>query len=216
MERQTDGSLRAFLADLKAQLTALAANGTEVARWAETLKSDGATLRHLAIARLADLGGPEATAALVASFGRLPAEDGLIVLDALGRVDDPAARQLVERVLVDPAFDPFERWTLRETAAWSARRLGGPDMVDALRRAWARRDGREGALIAYLALAAGKEAVPWLLEERVPRMRYQKWTRGIELEGLDKIVHDLQTGRSLAVFDLPPDRLDYRRTGWLP
>ena len=126
------------------------------------------------------------------------------------------AKELIRRVLVSPQFDRTGTLGLREMAAWSAYRLGDPRMLSALKNAVVRRDGRDARVFIYLALSEGQRALPVLDEYRVGRMRYLKWTRGLEMETLDKIARDLRAGRSLEWFAVPPEQLDFGRVGWSP
>jgi len=213
--RQRDGFLVEYLHGLLTRLETLDRNGSRIEAWIATLDAPEAQLRSLAYARLAEIGGEEAARALAERFGRVDADEGVAILRQLGSLDTPSSRALIERVLVSPAFDPFDRSRLRDMAAWGARRLGGDAMIDTLERAARRRNGRDARVLVYLALTGGKRALPALDSLRVPRMRFLKWTNGLELDTLDKIAWNLRQGHSLAAFDLPPERLEFGRAGWV-
>lgn len=209
--RQGDGNLKAYLASWVEQHRTLQANADDVTRWIATLTTDDPRLRHLAYQMLSELGGEAAATALVAAFGRVDPGEGVAILRALGNTETDAARGLLERILTQPAFDPVERLELREMAAYSARRIGGKRMADALRAAVERRHGRDGKVLMYLLLTEGEAAFPDYENQRVESLRYLKWSRGNEQETLQRLVADLRAGRSLQFYDLPPDEFDFRR-----
>ena len=80
-------------------------------------------------------------------------------------------------------------------AAWSARKLGGLRMTDALIASADRRSGRDPYTLFYLAVLTEADALPVIARHRVPRMLYLKWTRASELEYLDYISRQLNAGR---------------------
>jgi HEAT repeat protein len=205
--RQTDAGLVDYLDRLSRRLDLLRENRRELSRWVESLSADDADLRRLSYEGLADVGGEQAAAALRAAFETAAPDDRMRILDALGRMPVAAAHELVERVLVDPEFDPAAQLPLREMAAWSARRLGGARMLEALRASAERRDGREAKVLIYLAVLGGKQALPVLASTRVPRMRYLKWTRGKEQARLDAVARDVAAGFPLDYVDVPPSRI---------
>ena len=108
-------------------------------------------------------------------------------------------------MLISDVFDSVERSGAREMAAWSARRLGGDRMVQALIDSAERRDGRDPYTLFYLAVLSGEEALPVIERHRVPRMRYLKWTRMFELEYLDWITRQIRSGRSIERLDVAPE-----------
>lgn len=192
------------------QLEAWKAHGDDVARWIEASRSDRREIRILAYRRLAALGGDEAAQTLVGAFGRVEAEEGVEILRAAGEMSEARILGLLDRVLTGPEFDPLERGPLRDMAAWSARRIGGERMFESLRAAVERREGRDAGVLIYLLMLGGESALPTLERYRLPRMHYLKWTRGKELEQMDRIARRIETGRSLAQFDVPPEKLDFR------
>jgi HEAT repeat protein len=215
VSRQRDGNLVVYLEQLDARLDALETCGDELDCWKERLASTDAEVRKLAIRRVGELGGPAAAEALGAVFGRVDVDDGAEILRALGTIDDPASRTLIERVLASPIFDPAVRAPLREMAAWSARRLGGEDMARALRESARRRTGEDVFTLIYLAQLEGRDAIPLLEDLRITRMRHPRWTLSDEMELLDKLVRELRAGRTIEAFDVAPEEMRFNRTGWI-
>lgn len=208
-ERQNDPLIVQSLTRAIESLAALREYGEDRKRWIAAASSDRQDLRRLAFERLSELGGEEAAKGLAALFGRVGPEEGIEILDALHRMDEEPAQALLERVLLGPEFDTVERAGLREVAAWSARRLGGARMLDALERSVLRRDGRDAKVTIYLGLLGGERAVPTLDRVRLARMRYLKWSRGKELDALDRLKRRILSGTSVAEFELPPHRLRF-------
>jgi HEAT repeat protein len=205
--RQIDPMLIANLQRVIDALQLIRDLGEDRARWIDAAASDDPRVRSLAYARLGEIGGDESTRALARLFGRVEPAEGVQILRALGDSGGDKAQELFERVLTSPAFDTADRWVLRDEAAWGARRLGGERMLAALERAVERRDGRDARVLAYLALADGKRALPLLKRFRVVRMRYPTWYVSDETATLDRIARRIEVGRSLDRFDLPPDKL---------
>jgi HEAT repeat protein len=206
----SDPAVRELLAKSLAVLDAVAEAGNKSKRWIALLDSPNADLRLLAYSRLGQLGGESSARALADRFGRVDPAEAREILRALGSIPGPASRELVRRALVDPSFDAAERSDLRDMAAWSARRIGGPAMVDALREAVDRRDGRDGRPFVYYAVLAGTSAIPDIERLRGPRFRYLGASRGAEDERLQWARRELRAGRSIARLDVPPERLDTR------
>jgi hypothetical protein len=200
------GSLEAAIADLEL----LKKIGPDREGWIATLDSPERHLRSLAYSRLAELGDEQSAQTLARSFGRVAPEEGAEILRALGDMDAEPAQALVERVLTAPEFDTAERSALRDQAAWSARRIGGDRMRDALARSAERTEGASTYVLVYLAVLDAERALPLLQRCRVPRMRSPAWGRGKEMETLDWIARRIETGRSLRRFDLPPGELKFR------
>lgn len=207
--KQVDPVLIESLQRVIRQLEALKANGDERDRWIEATRSPLREIRVLAYGRLGEIGGIEAAKALAGAFGRVEEDEGVEILRALGQVNEEPALVLVDRVLNGPEFDAVRRSGLRDMAAWSARRLGGERMSESLRAAVQRRDGRDAKVLVYLLVLDGKGALPTLERYRLPRMQYLKWTRGRELQTLDRIGCLVEAGRSPAEFDLPPEDLEF-------
>ena len=206
----SDGQVRELLTRHVARLTVIAQAGNRAKRWITALDSPIGDVRLLAYAALGRLGGEASARALVARFGRVDPAEAKEILRALGSIPGPAARDLVRRVLVDPAFDPADRSELRDMAAWSARRIGGAAMLGSLREAVARRAGRDGRPFIYLALLGGASTIPDIDRLRVPRLRYLGSSRGVEDERLQWIRRELRAGRSISAVDVPPERLELR------
>ena len=209
-ERQRDATLVRYLDRLIARLEALRDAGDDVTAWVAHVTSPVAEQRLLAYDRLGRIGGPEAAKALISQFGRVDVEEGRAIMRAVSRIDAEPVYELLERVLTHPAFDGARRGVLREEAAWAASQLGGQRMLDALRRAVERRDGRDGKVFLYYANLAGQDALPLLRGLRVTRLRYLKWTRSVESDRLDRAARDIVHGRPLEL-DRPPDELPLRR-----
>ncbi len=205
VEIQPDPTVADYLRSLDRRMTALSERGDDPQKWIDALSSDDLELRLIAHARLAELRSPAAVKPLLEAFGRVDVEDGIRILGTLAAIAPPDAAPLLERVLLDPAFDAEERKPLRGNAAWAATRLGGPRMAEALRKAAERREGRDALVLVYLAVLTGRDAVPVLESLRVPRMRWFDWRRGPEQERLDWIVRELKAGRSIGKLAVSPD-----------
>lgn len=206
---QHDGTLLLYLEGLFRRLEALSRNQGKLGRWLEALGSEHAEIRRLAYERLGELGGEKAARALVEAFSKAAAEERLPIVEALGSVDSPPSMALIEHILTSEEFDPVRQLPLREMAAWSARRLGGQRMLEALKTAVERRNGREAKVMIYLALLGGREALPTLAAYRARRMQYLKWTRGLEQEQLDLLARDIAAGRSVSELDVAPAKIHY-------
>ncbi|HKQ63275.1 MAG TPA: HEAT repeat domain-containing protein [Candidatus Polarisedimenticolaceae bacterium] len=207
--RQTDFTLLRSIERTTHRLELLQQNGDVAAKWTTSLASPDAEERALAYRRLSELRKPDSAEALVQSFGRVEPDEGVEILRALARIDTPASRELVRRVLVAPEFDPIARLRLREMAAWAARQLGGEAMFEALRAAAERREGREAKVLIYLGVLGRDKALPLLARWDVPRMRYLRWSRGMEQERLHQLAQDIRGSRPLAAYDVPPERYPF-------
>jgi hypothetical protein len=209
--KQVDALLIESMQDNIAQLEALRANADDLEKWIETASSPRREIRVLAYRQLAKQGGSQAAKALVTAFGRVETEEGVELLEAVGVMEaEPAVLDLLHRVLTGPEFDVVERLPLRDMAAWSARRIGGKRMVESLLAAVERRDGRDAAVLVYLLLSDRERALATLEHYRVRRMHYLQWQRGVEFEVLDRIARRIETGRSLARYEVPPSKLEFR------
>jgi hypothetical protein len=91
--------------------------------------------------------------------------------------------------------------------AWAARRLGDDQMTHALRVSAVRRDGRDWAVLVYLAVLEKSAAMDTLKVLRVRRMRYPDPTFGHEAGLLDDIIAILAAGRAPTRFDATPEAL---------
>jgi len=209
-ESEKDLEVRAVLERLLRHLDEVSARGGERGRWVELAASPERDLRRLAYTRLASLGGTRSSEALAALFGTATDdEDREAILAALAQAADPAASDLVVRVLEDPGFDPVTRRTLRDQAAWAARRIGGDRMIAALRASAVRRQGRDFKVLAYLGALDGPDALDVLTQVRTPRVTYPRWDRGEEQRKLDWMIQRLRQGRSVWQVDVPPSQLEF-------
>ncbi|HEX6852927.1 MAG TPA: HEAT repeat domain-containing protein [Candidatus Polarisedimenticolaceae bacterium] len=201
---QVDGIAAAFLRSAANRLDRIREIGSDVAGWSALLISPEADMRELAAQRLARIGGPAAFAALETRFATAGPDDRETILTALARHPQPAAAVLAERVLDDPAFDDVETTPIRATAAWAARRIGGPAMTEALARSASRTEGLDLPTLVYWAQLAGAKSLESIDRLRLRRLRHFSGHRGEEQQFVDEIVSDLRAGRSIAEFDVPP------------
>lgn len=208
-EIQVDTSLISFLDKTILRLETIKKNRRKAKAWIETMKSSEEVLRILAYDRLGMIGGTAAARALAASFGRVEQHEGVEIMKALGGIDAEPSQELIERVLLAPQFDTVSRADLRDEAAWSARRIGGDRMFEALKSSAERRHGRDAKVLVYLAVLGGDRALPVLNEYRLQRMVYVSWESGKELETIDWIIRQLENGRPIASLDTPPQRLRF-------
>jgi HEAT repeat protein len=203
---EQDPELTAYLQGVVRRLDALRVSGEDRAKWAALLRSDDPAMRHLARTRLGALGGAEAARVLIAAFGRDVVEDREL-LGELGRTGSAESAPLLEKILVEPAFDPEALRPLREGAAYGARLLGGPRMVEALRRSAERRQGRDPLVVVYYALVASKDAVPLIRQVRAPSLTWYEWNRGKDLDRIDFMLRRFTAGQSIASLDQAPEYL---------
>ena len=204
---QTDPTVLGYLDGLVRRLSLIEQNQADVKKWLAAAKSDDRSIRLLAYARLGAAGGDEGATALLEIFPGASVGDQHEVLRAVARGKSLAAAPLIERVLSEPVYDVTGKARLRSMAAYAARRLGGPRMVEALRKSAERRVGQDSDVLTYLALSAGRDAMPTLRAVRVPRLRHPSGGRGIEQERLDWIIRELTIGRSIKSLDSTPEQL---------
>lgn len=206
--RQSDPEIKATLDAAVSRLALVAANGDDVAKWsAATANADPAT-RRLAVERLGEIGNKAAGAALVAAFDKATETDARMeIVRAMGSVPSHEMQVAVARVLEDPAWDDESVLPVRAIAAWSARRLGGSAMLDALRRSAERRQGQDGETLVYLAQLGGASSLPTLRAVRWTRLARFDWRRGHEQDLLDWILRELSAGRSIRKLDVAPEKL---------
>ena len=129
------------------------------------------------------------------------------LLLALGETGTEEAAPAVERILTDAAYDESASRNARASAAWAARRLGGPRMAAALRASAERRAGADTAVLIYLAALEGKEAAPAIRSYRTARLGRFDMRRGREQDLLDELARDLVAGRSIRELDAPPEEI---------
>ncbi|HVQ34935.1 MAG TPA: HEAT repeat domain-containing protein [Candidatus Bathyarchaeia archaeon] len=207
--KQSDPEIVASLSGAVVRLKLLAELGDDVSKWAARLTDPSEPVRALAADRLAEIGGHAAVAALEKRLSgtSLPPDERAAILTSIGQFHPEGAASLVERHLSDPAYDPFALRDTRIAAAWAARRIGGTQMVKALRASAVRRDGRDFATLAYLAIADPTGAAPTIKTARARRLRYPEPTYGRDDEHLDEILRDLSRGKAPRRFDVPPVNL---------
>ena len=211
LTRQTNPNVIGVLEDAIHQLEILHRNGKEVARWIETAGLPEPELRLLAYDRLSRIGTAAAREALLAAFdGAEAVPERVEIVRAVGQFESAEVAKLLDRVLLEPEFDPVRQLPLRNMAAWSARKRGGDAMYETLLAAATRRNGRDAKVMIYAALLGGERALPLLESLRKPRMRYLGWLRGVEQERLDWVAARLRTGRALGLVDVPPEKLMFR------
>lgn len=206
-EEQADGNAALILRSAAGRLERIRDVGDDVARWSALLLAADAETRSLAIRRLARIGGPAAFAALESRFATAGTDERTAIVGALARKPERAAAELFLRVLDDPAFDDVETTPIRATAAWAARRIGGPEMTEALARSAVRTDGVDLPSLVYWAQLAGPRSLEGLDRLRLQRLRVPAGHRGEEQQFVDEIVSDLRAGRSIAALDVPPEAL---------
>ena len=209
--KQTDPVIVAELEGLSRRLSAIEERGKDTRKWSEALRSGDPELRLLAVDRLGRFGGGAAVPDLSAAFEEADESERLAILDALGRIGSPKALALLERVLVSEEFDTYAARKIRSTAGWSARRIGGKQAVDVLRRSVHRREGLDMDVLVYLAVLEGSDAAPDLERYHVSRLRDLWWQRGQEQERTQAMLHALAQGRTLAFLDRPPSEIHLGR-----
>lgn len=206
--RQSDPEIRAAADAAVARLALLVANRDDVAKWAASTGNPDPSFRRLAFERLGEIGGKAAASALVAAFDKATGiDDQVEIVRAMGSVPSPEVSALLVRLLEDAAWDDESRAPVRAMAAWSARRLGGGAMIDALRRSAERRRGQDGATLVYLAQLGGEPTLPTLRAVRHERLARFDWARGHEQNQLDWLLREMAAGRSIRKLDVPPEKL---------
>ena len=207
--KQSDPEILADLNSAVTRLKLLGELGNDASKWAGKLADPQEPVRRLAANRLAEIGSPAAVTALEGRVrdASLPPADRAEILRAIGEFRTEGAASMVERHLVDPAYDAYDVRDARAAAAWAARRLGGNRMVHALRDSATRRDGRDLPTLIYWAIADPANTHEPIRKLRSRRMRYPESTYGREDEHLDEILRELERGRAPRRFDVPPERL---------
>jgi len=192
------------------QLKAAKNAGDDLKEW-ETLAYDpDIKIRETAYRYLGRVHPPKAAAEILASvFGRVEAVESPLVLEHLANLDTPKTREIVERVLTASEYQHPELYRLRDTAAWAARRLGGEQMIAALRRSIEMRQGRDIRPIIYYAVMTGKEAIPVISDCIASRMRFSAITRGKEHDYLRELLTTLHLNQDLDASDVAPSKLNF-------
>jgi HEAT repeat protein len=206
-EIQSHPAIAAEIDSAIRRLAAVERRGNDVEPWVPLLHSERDDLRRLAIDRLASLGGPIATTALVASFDAASEPDRLLILDALGRTGSTEAFALLDRILTTEAFDAYSQRRLRSTAAWATRQIGGKKAIELLRRSVERRQGLDMDVLVYLAVLDGREAIPELRAYRTSRLLDLWWFRELEFKRTDRMVRALARRQGLTDLDRPPGEI---------
>ncbi|RKZ11475.1 hypothetical protein DRQ53_15980 [bacterium] len=203
----TDPEMVEVFDDVIEALELIRANGKDVAKWASLLSDANPDHRRLARSLLAELGGEQATAALLKAYDEVDILARLDILLILVEMDSPAVRGLLRRLLLQPESYEVEREGERKTAAWVARSFDDEEMLDLLIDAVRLREGRDIEHLIYVAAIAQKKALPLLREYRLSRLHYLGLSRGYEQEVLDWIIRRLDAGLSIERYDQPPTRL---------
>ena len=193
--------------DVIEALELIRANGKDVAKWVPLLSDANPDHSRLARSLLAELGGEQATAALLKAYDEVDVLARLDILLILEEMDSPAVRGLLRRLLLEPESYEVEREGERKTAAWVARSFDDEEMLDLLIDAVRLREGRDIENLIYVAAIAQKKALPLLREYRLSRLHYLGLSRGYEQEVLDWIIRRLDAGLSIERYDQPPTRL---------
>jgi hypothetical protein len=206
---QTDPEIKDSLTSAAARLELLTKNGEDVNAWIAALDAPAANVRGLAARRLAEIGTGPAVTALEARLGRadLDPQERAGIFRAFADAKTSGAAASIEKNLSDPSGDAFEARNARAAAAWAARRLGGERMIKALRASAIRREGRDWATLAYLAVLDPKGATETLKPLASRRLRYPTVTLAREDRELSGILDDLAAGRTPLQFDVPPEAL---------
>lgn len=206
---QTDPEIVETLTSCLRRLSIIKKDGKDDAAWASEMSSPFASVRALAAERLAESDTPAAVRTLGTRLARTDLDPGerATIFIAIGKARTVGAAALIERNLSDPTFDAWELRDARAAAAWAARRLGDDQMTHALRVSAVRRDGRDWAVLVYLAVLEKSAAMDTLKVLRVRRMRYPDPTFGHEAGLLDDIIAILAAGRAPTRFDATPEAL---------
>ena len=193
------------------QLKAARDAGEDLEKWKALAFDDDPAIRMTAYRHLGRDADADAAAKILAmAFGRVEPAEGEKILDRISTLDSDESRELVERVLTSSQYQRPELYSMRNNAAWAARRLGGERMRAALRRSIEMRHGRDVAPVVYYTLLSGKEAIPLIEPLIVTRMRFNTITRGKEYRHLRELLSKLKLGHRLDYTDVSPGRLDFR------
>jgi HEAT repeat protein len=210
LEVQKDGLFLIKIETAVRQLRAARDAGNSLEKWEALAFDADAKIRETAYRHLGRTTKADAAAEILASaFGRVEPAEGQLVLDQLGELDTGISRDVVERVLTASEYQRPELYSLRDSAAWAARRLGGERMRAALKRSIEIRHGRDIRTIVYYTLLSGKRAIPVIEEWIVPRMRFDAITRGNEYQHLRELLLALRLDHKLDESDRPPAALRF-------
>ena len=209
-EAATDSEMIEVLDGTIDAMELLRKNGKDVAKWIPLLRDADPMRSRLARHRLAELGGEASTNALLEAYDGLDTLAKLDTLLLLERMDSPAVRALLRRLLLEPEYYEGEHEGERKTTAGIVRSFGDQEMLDLLIEAVRLRDGRDVENLIYVAAIAQKEALPLLDEYRLSRFQYLSLTRGYEQEVLDWIARRLESGLPIERYDQPANRMVIR------
>jgi len=210
LEVQRDGFLVVRIETAVHQLRAARDAGDDPEKWEALAFHEDAKIRETAYRHLSRATAASAAARiLVSAFGRVEPAEGEVILDLLADLDTGEAREVIERVLTTPEYQRPELYSVRDHAAWAARRLGGERMRAALQRSIEMRHGRDVRPIIYYTLLSGKEAIPLIEKWIVPRMRFSVVTRGMEYRHLRELLLSLSLDHAIDDTDRPPAELDF-------
>jgi HEAT repeat protein len=206
---QSDPEIKDAVESCARRLQLLKTNGDDVSLWAAAFASPFPDVRRLAGRRLAEIGSRAAVRAMKTRLqsSDIAPDERADALLAIGEARTQGAAELVELHLSEAAYDAWDLSDARSAAAWAARRLGGDRMVRALRLSAVRRDGRDWATLAYLAVLDKGASLPTLKTLRVRRLRYPEASFGHQEDQLDRIISSLAAGHEPKRFDVPPKAL---------
>lgn len=206
---QPDAGVAAAITKAADLLERIRANGDDPEKWGRSLaEATEDEDRRLAVDHLARIGGDAAAAKLSAAYDAASPAIREAILTEGARRRLSGLLPLFLRVLADPAGDADEdAGPARAAAAWGALRTGGDRGAEAIRAAAARTDGREIALLWYLAAARGKDALPTIEKLRLSRVRWFFGPFGEEQSVLDDMVTTIRNGADRSRLDVPPDEI---------
>lgn len=204
--RQSDPADRRILEFAAERLERIRANGNDVAKWIEAVRSSEPPHRVLAYERLAEIGSESALAGLLDALAVSSGEDEVRILNALASTRSALAAPAFAQRLRETAWDAPAKRAARAWAAWGARSIASPAMIEALEGSLERRAGRDFATAAYLAVVAPERALPRIREALLQRLAHYEWSIGHDQSDLVAIRNELDAGRSAEAWDLPPDR----------
>ncbi|MBD3867730.1 MAG: HEAT repeat domain-containing protein [Acidobacteria bacterium] len=208
LQRQTDPVIREILVETATHLRLIETNGSDVDLWAGHFKQDNHATRSLVAANLGSLGTRKAVDRLLAEFKEADLDLKLDIVRHLNRADAGQVAGLLEEIMTSPDYSPGAFGPLRATAAWTAGRIGGEQMIALLQAASEQVQGADWFYLLYLMKAAGKDAIPHLEAVRVPRLRLLDSWRWHENRVLETVADDLRGGVTSPLLDTPPEKLE--------
>lgn len=206
-QRQTDPADRRILEFAAERLDRVRDNGDDVLKWIAAAGSSEPAHRALAYERLAEIGSESALTGLLDALARSSGWDEVRILEALVSTRSPLAVPAFLERLENPAWDAPAKRDARAWAAWGARSLATPPMVEALASSLDRRVGRDFGTAAYLAALSPERALPLLRRVLPLRLAHYAWSAGHDQSDLVAIRNELEAGRPPVEWDLPPNRV---------